>query len=210
MSSPAPAKNFARVCICLIVSFLLIIFFSDKTFALGLDYQTMARLQKGEVVTESLKNQRHHKGAQGVVLINAPPDEVWRLIVNKEYLATFIPKLRKAKILEKGINYQKVFMAVKIYRFLPTFKFTILFDEKNKHKAMIFSKVDGCFQDIYGSIKFIPYKGKTILAYKMYVEVGFFIPSFVGSNSVKKDLPDLLSRIKNQVEKGNSIKQKID
>ncbi len=201
MLSPAPAKNSTRLCICLILSFLLIFFFTRKIFAFSLSYQTVVKLKKGEVVTEELKNQRQHKGAKGLVLINAPPDEVWKLILNKEFLATFIPKLKKARILEKGNNYQKVFMAVKIYRFLPTFKFTILFDQKNKYKKMAFSKIDGCFQDIYGSIKFIPYNGKTILIYTMYIEVGFFIPSFIGSNSVKKDLPDLLSRIKNQAER---------
>ncbi len=200
MLNPAPVKISAKLCICFIVSFLLLILFTNKTFALGLGYQTLAKLKNGKVVTEALLNERHHKGAKGLVLIDAPPEEVWKLIGNKEFLATFIPKLKKAKTLEKGNNYQKVYMAVKIYRFLPTFKFTMLFDEKNKHKKMIFTKVNGCFQDIYGSIKFIPYNGKTILVYKMYIEVGFFIPSFIGSNSVKKDLPDLLSRIKKQVE----------
>jgi ribosome-associated toxin RatA of RatAB toxin-antitoxin module len=161
-----------------------------------------ARLERGEIITKSLTPQLkgNLKGAEAQVLIQSPPEKVWSVLDDQERLAKIIPKFKKIKVLEKTENSQKVYTALKVCPFLPTFKYTLFLDQSEKYRRVKYNKIDGCFSKLYGTWELEPYKGNTILKYRVFFDLGFYVPSFIRSNSLYKDLPEVMSAIKNETE----------
>lgn len=184
--------------IVLVISALLGLNFEVKALQEG----DIPKLERGEVITKSLTPQLkgNLKGAEAKVLIQSSPEKVWNLLDNQEKLAQIIPKFKKIKILEKNENSQKVYTALKVCPLLPTFKYTLLFDQSEKYKRIKFNKIDGCFNKLYGVWELEPYKNSTILTYRVFFDLGFYVPPFVRSNSLNKDLPEIMNTIKNESE----------
>jgi len=168
-----------------------------------LNEDEISKLEKGEVVTKSLTPtlKGNLKGAEAKVLIQSPPEKVWNLLDDQEKMTQIIPKLKKVKILEKNENTQKVYTALKVCPFLPLFKYTLLLDQSQKYKKIKFNRINGCFNKLYGVWEFEPYKNSTILTYRIFFDLGFYVPPFVRSNSLNKDLPEIMNAIKNEIEK---------
>lgn len=188
------------VFICLML-FLLYFNILVKTEASTIN--EINRMQKGEIITKLLTPELKNglKGAQAKILIQAPPEKIWDILSNQENLPEFCPKFKKIKVLEKTDNYQKVEVALKASPLLPLLKYTMTLDTSQKYKKVKFNRIDGCFSKLYGIYELEPCSGGTILNYKMVLDMGFFIPDFICSNGFKKDLPEILSAIKNKVEK---------
>jgi ribosome-associated toxin RatA of RatAB toxin-antitoxin module len=141
------------------------------------------------------------KGAEGRILIKAPPEKVWNLLDNQEKLGTIVPGIKRTKVLEKGQDYQKDMICLSTVPLLPVFKYTLLLDESNKYKEIRFKKISGCFKQLYGTWKFEPYNQDTILVYTMYIDFGFNMPSFLRVYGLNNTLPHTLKAIKSAVEK---------
>lgn len=176
---------------------------------LGLTFETKAlqesevyRLEKGEIITKSLTHslKGNLKGAEAKVLIMSSPDKVWEVLDDQEKLAQIIPKIKKVKVLEKTPSSQKVYTALKVCPVLPTFKYTLYIDEREKYRRIKFNRIDGCFNKLYGVWELEPYKGKTLLTYRLFFDLGFYVPPFIRSNSLNKDLPETMKAIKNATE----------
>jgi ribosome-associated toxin RatA of RatAB toxin-antitoxin module len=163
----------------------------------------ISKLERGEVITKSLTPslKGNLKGAEAKVLIKSPPEKIWNVFDNQEKMAEIIPRLKKVKVLEKNANSQKVYTALKVCPFLPTFKYTLLLDQSQKYKRIKFNRIDGCFNKLYGVWELEPYKGSTILTYRIFFDLGFYVPPFIRSNSLNKDLPEVMNAIKNESEK---------
>jgi len=188
---------------------LIIYFLTSIISCLGVCFEAKAvsesdaaKLERGEIITKSLTPQLkgNEKGAEAQVLIQATPEKVWKVIDDQEKLVKIIPKFKKIKVLEKTENYQKVYNALKVCPFLPTLKYTVLIDEREKYRRIRYNKIDGCFSKLYGSWELEPYKGNTILKYRLIFDLGFHIPSFIRSNGFNKDLPEIMNAIKNATE----------
>jgi len=160
------------------------------------------KLERGVVVTKSLTPflKGNLKGAEAKVLIQSSPEKVWDLLDNQEKLVQIIPKLKKVKVLEKTDVSQKVYTALKVCSFLPLFKYTLFLDQKEKYKRIKFNRVEGCFNKLYGVWELEPYKNSTILTYRIFFDLGFYVPPFIRSNSLNKDLPEVMNAIKNETE----------
>lgn len=185
-----------------VVIFLLLISLNINLGAQAVLPEDIAKLQKGEILTKSLTPNLtgNLKGAEGRILIQASPEKVWKILDDQEKLQKIIPRIKKVKVLEKSADHQKVQTALKVCPFLPTFKYTVFIDESDKYKKMKFNRIDGCFKQLYGVWELEPYKNSTILTYKMFVDIGFYIPPFVRGNGLNRDLPEILSAIRNGAE----------
>jgi ribosome-associated toxin RatA of RatAB toxin-antitoxin module len=140
------------------------------------------------------------KGAEAKILIQSSPEKVWNTLDNQEKLAEIIPKFKKIKVLEKKENSQKIYTALKVCPLLPTFKYTLFLDQSEKYRRIKFNRIDGCFNKLYGVWELEPYKNSTILTYRVFFDLGFYVPPFIRSNSLNKDLPEIMTIIKNKTE----------
>lgn len=162
----------------------------------------IARLESGQVVTRSLTStlKGNMRGGEAKVLIKSSPEKIWCLIEDQEKLARIIPRIRQVKVLEKTNNSQKVYNTLKVCPFLPAFQYILHIDQREKYKRIKFNRVSGSFNKLYGVWELEPYKGYTLLTYRVVFDLGFYVPPFIRSNSLNKDLPEIMNTIKTKSE----------
>ena len=176
--------------------------FSNSALAITIKSEEFDSLEKGNVLQKSLTAQLKGrlKGSESKILINAPAKKVWNILDNKENLPKFIKQIKKAKIVEEKNEQQKVNTIVKLCDLLPSFNYILVFDTSEKYKRMKFKKVGGAFKELFGYFEIIPYEGKTILAYRIYSDPGFYIPEFI-SKALRGDATKIMKSIKREAEK---------
>ena len=177
-------------------------FLAYRANALIIKSNELALLKKGEIVQKSLTAELRDglKGSESKILINAPVEKVWRLLDEKENLPKFISYVKSAKVVSERNELQKVDTTIELCKLLPTFQYTLLFDRSEKYKTMKFKKVDGAFKELYGYFEMIPYNDKTIFAYRIYSDPGFYIPKIV-LRAMGGNAEDIMKSVKREAEK---------
>lgn len=174
---------------------------ADSATAIMVQSDELSSLQRGRVVQKSLTPQlrRGLKGSESKVLIDAPARKVWDVIDKKENLPKFIRQVKNTEILEENKDTQKVSATVRICDLLPTFKYILLFDNSERYRKIKFRKTGGAFKELFGYFEMIPYGDKTIFAYRIYTDPGFYIPEFI-SKRLRGDATDIMLSIKREAE----------
>ena len=189
-------------------SFLLGLFlflsclFSETAFAVTIQTDEYDSLERGIVLQKSLSLQLRGglKGSESKILINAPTRKVWNVLDDKENLPKFIHQIKRASIIEEKNEQQKVVTTVKLCDLLPSFSYILIFDRSEKFKRMKFKKTGGAFKELFGYFEMIPYQDKTILAYRIYSDPGFYIPEFI-CKAMRGDATKIMRSIKKEAEK---------
>ena len=187
-----------------LLGFLLVInfIFVGKADAVIIKSNELALLKKGEIIQSSLSSQLRKglKGSESKILINAPVEKVWKILDEKENLPKFISYVKDAKVISERNDIQTVDTTIELCKLLPTFQYKLLFDRSDKYKTMKFKKIDGAFKELYGYFEMIPYQNKTIFAYRIYSDPGFYIPKTIlkvmGGNA-----EDVMLSVKREAEK---------
>jgi ribosome-associated toxin RatA of RatAB toxin-antitoxin module len=161
-----------------------------------------AFLERGKVLQKSITYESRAKlrGSESKILINASPKEVWNVIDNKENLPKFIKQMKSARVIDDNKSSEKVLTTIKICELLPSFKYILIFDNSEKYKKIKFKKVGGAFKELFGQFEMIPYENKTIFAYRIFSDPGFYIPE-IASRGMKKDAIEIMKSIKREAEK---------
>lgn len=184
-------------------TFLVLCLLNSTTYAQTVQPSEMRRLENGEVLAKSISKtlKGNLRGAEGKVLIEASPEEVWKGLDNQKELYKLMPKVKKITVLEKKENSQKIQTAVKIASFLPAFKYTIQLDQSEKYRRIKFKRLEGCFKDLYGEFNLEPHsKNSTVLTYRLIFDTGIPLPASLSGSGLKQDLPTFLKGIKFKIE----------
>ena len=194
--------NFFRISLKIYLIILTMNLFGLSSDAAVTKQSDIAKLERGEVVTRSLTStlKGNLRGAEAKVLIESSPEKIWYLLDDQEKLAQIIPRIKQVKILEKTNNSQKVYNTLKVCPFLPPFQYTLNIDQREKYKRMKFNRISGSFNKLYGVWELEPYKNNTLLTYRVIFDLGFYVPPFIRSNSLNKDLPEIMNAIKYKSE----------
>lgn len=176
--------------------------FSAKVSAMTISSDEMYSLEQGNVLQKSLTAQLRNglKGSESKILIDAPAQKVWDVLDNKENMPKFIHQVRRAEIVKEDNSEQKVVTTVKLCELLPSFYYVFIFDRSEKYRRMKFKKVGGAFKEIFGYFEIIPHENKTILAYRIYSDPGFYIPEFI-CKALRGDATKIMRAIKTEAER---------
>jgi ribosome-associated toxin RatA of RatAB toxin-antitoxin module len=162
---------------------------------LELEEKEMARLSQGEVLVRSIESEKGF--VQAAILLDAPVEKVWALILDCPNAPKFIPNLKSCVILERHEGWDLIEQRVRLSRLLPD----IICRFRADYKAMQqihFKSISGSLKELEGRWVFqrADGGGKTILFYSVYVNPGFYIPQWVVRLVLEADLPDLLISIR--------------
>ncbi len=177
--------------------------FSECASAIVITSQEYNSLEKGKVLQKSLSAQLRSglKGSESKILINASTQKVWNVIDDKKNFPKFINQVKKANVIEENNNQQKIVTTVKLCEFLPSFNYVLVFDKTEKYRRMKFKKVGGSFKELFGYFEMVPYQqDKTILAYRIYSDPGFYIPEFI-CKALRGDATKVMKAIKTEAER---------
>lgn len=182
---------------------LFLNFFSLSTAdAIIIKSKEIDKLKNGQIIQNSLTKhlRKGLKGSESKILINASVEKVWEMLDNKENLPKFIQYVKKAEVIEEKNNIQEVDTTIELCKLLPTFKYKLIFDGSEKYRKIKFKKTNGAFKELFGYFEMIPYKGKTIFAYRIYSDPGFYIPEAI-CRVMRGNAKNVMKSVKKEAEK---------
>lgn len=158
------------------------------------------QLERGDVII-GLKDIGSTKYVTAQVLINAPPDQVWPIMVNPfEFQGKISPRMKTVEVVADQSNRSVLKFTVDAI-LIPQFTYTVesLYDSG---ASIQFHTVSGMLKDLRGSWVMTPSAGgdKTELTYCMYVDPGFFVPQWMIREAVKSELPKTLTALRDRIQ----------
>ena len=194
----------------LIISGLaLIVIFSDVHATSNLSESQLLQLKSGAVLVDVKQADEPSKGmVEATILIDAPAESIWQIMVNCHEIPTFVPGLKSCRVLAGGENWDIIRHEVKWIWFLP--RLSYVFRTVYQHNRQIdFVKIEGDLREMKGSWRLTQLNetGQTIVRYSVYLDPGFFVPQWVVRRSLRADLPAVLTALRTEVLESRNRKK---
>jgi coenzyme Q-binding protein COQ10 len=187
----------------------LIVIFSDAHATSDLSESQLLQLKSGAVLVAVRQADEPSKGmVEATILIDAPAESIWQIMVNCHEIPTFVPGLKSCRVLAGGENWEIIRHEVKWIWFLP--RLSYVFRTVYQHNRQIdFVKIEGDLREMKGSWRLTPLNetGQTIVRYSVYLDPGFFVPQWVVRRSLRADLPAVLTALRTEVLESRNRKK---
>ena len=169
------------------------------------------RLAAGEVVVSAPKevDASHPRGqVRAAVLIKADPDAVWRVMTDCAQALKFVPGLRKCRVVQSAPDgsWADIEQEVRYSWLLPVVHYVFRAQYDRPHR-IDFHRISGDLKEQQGTwlLTAEPATGATLVEYEVYVEPDFWIPHFLVTRSLRKDLPAVLAGLREHVQRGATL-----
>jgi ribosome-associated toxin RatA of RatAB toxin-antitoxin module len=175
--------------------------FAENEAGLVLSKAQLSKLKGGNILIDVQQSQKQPKGmVSALVLIDAPPATIWKIMTDCPKAPTFVPGLKSCKVLESGKNWEIIRHDVKWIWFFP--KISYVFRANYKiNRRIDFVRIKGDLREMRGSWFLLPLNGtsQTVVNYKVYLDLSFFIPQWLVERSLMTDLPEMLTALREKV-----------
>jgi len=192
-----------------IIFFFLFIFvigssvsiFAENEATLVLSKAQLSQLKGGNILVDVQQSEKQPKGmVSALVLIDAPPATIWKIMTDCPEAPTFVPGLKSCKVLESAKNWEIIRHDVKWIWFFPKISYVFRADYKINSR-IDFVRIKGDLREMRGSWFLLPLNGtsQTVVNYKVYLDLSFFIPQWLVERSLMTNLPDMLVALREKV-----------
>lgn len=185
----------------------------------GLTLEEFEKLRNGKVI---IKTGYHAPGVPeeigsqiaAVIYLKAQIEDVWNTLSDWKSYEHIIPNVQDVKLIEQEDNrvllYFNLLLQVKNIEYFLNYYF---FKEKNLVTFQLDRNKKNDFRRFHGYFKFDPVlndeEGRVQVVYSVDVELGKYFPDFIKNYFAKKDIPKVISNLRNWVER-NQESQKED
>jgi len=170
------------------------------------DPAIQSRLAAGEVVVQSASGddpQHPHGRIRAAVRILAPADTVWGVMIDCNEATAYVPGLRRCRRIDGAADgsWADIEHEVRYSWLLPTIDYVFRARYERPHR-IDFRRVSGDLKEEEGAWLLLPSPdaSATIVEYEVYVDPGFWIPQFLLSRSLRRDLPAALAGLRERAE----------
>lgn len=163
------------------------------------DLPDWGRLSRGEVVVVTDPAGRPHRTVQAAILLEAPAERIWEVMVDCDGAPEFVPGLRECRVVERGDGWEVLQHRVRISSLLPqvTYRFRATY---RRPERIDFVRVSGDLDAMEGSWTLLPLdEGRTVVRYSVYLDPGFLAPQWLVRQALRHDLPELLRALRRRV-----------
>ena len=169
--------------------------------AFRLDQADLARLSRGEVIVQTDQSENGQKGrVEAAILIRSPAAQIWSVMVDCDHASEFIPGLKSCHVMQHGEDAEIIQHRVRFSWLIPTVTY-VFRANYDRFKRVDFKRISGDLRELEGSwiLERVDDGHQTIVIYSVYIDPGFFIPQWLVRVILRKNLPDLLSAVRNRV-----------
>jgi hypothetical protein len=170
------------------------------------DPEVRRRLTAGEVVVQagSAIDPDHPRGrVRAAVLIRARPEAIWGVMTDCRQTPLFVPGLRRCRRLEGAPDgrWDDIEHEIRYSWYMPTVRYVFRADYDRPHR-IDFHRISGDLKQEEGTWLLTPTPdgAATLVEYEMYLDPGFWIPQLLVNRSLRKDLPAILTGLRQRVE----------
>jgi ribosome-associated toxin RatA of RatAB toxin-antitoxin module len=161
----------------------------------------LLQLENGDVLVAVSHAEGSPKGTvEATILIDASAERIWQIMVNCSEIPTFVPGVKDCQVLASGENWEIIRHDVKWMWLFP--KLSYVFRARYQQNRQInFARIEGDLRDMRGSWRLtpLPNSGQTLVRYRVFLDPGFWVPQWIVRNSLKRDLPAVLTALRTKV-----------
>jgi ribosome-associated toxin RatA of RatAB toxin-antitoxin module len=176
--------------------------FAENETTLAFSKAQLSKLKDGNILVDVKRSEKQPKGmVNALVLIDAPPATIWKIMTDCPEAPTFVPGLKSCKVLETGKNWEIIRHDVKWIWFFPKISYVFRADYKI-NRRIDFVRIKGDLREMRGSWHLLPLNGEsqTVVNYEVYLDPSFFIPQWLVERSLMTDLRDMLAALRTRVQ----------
>jgi uncharacterized protein YndB with AHSA1/START domain len=170
------------------------------------DPEVQRRLTGGEVVVQAgsaIDPDRPRGRVRAAVLIRARPEAIWSVMTDCRQTPLFVPGLRHCRRVEGAADgrWEDIEHEIRYSWFMPTVRYVFRADYDRPHR-IDFHRISGDLKQEEGTWLLTPTPdgAATLVEYEMYLDPGFWIPQLLVNRSLRKDLPAILTGLRERVE----------
>lgn len=160
----------------------------------------LERLKSGEILVHVKQVDDLPQGmVEAIVLIEAPAENIWRIMTDCREIPKFVPGVKSCRVLDSGQNWEIIRHEVKWIWLLPKITYVFRADYLPNRK-IDFASIKGDLREMKGKWQLTPLgpDNQTIVRYSVFLDPGFFLPQWLVRQSLKSDLPALLTSLRNK------------
>ena len=159
-----------------------------------------ARLERGEVVTDSQEGHEGRKNARAQFLIAAPPEKIWAAITDYDRYKEFMPYTTESRIVKRTDD--EVWFATALGFSLKTVRYTIHLKLDKPRWRIEWSLVEGDLKHNDGGWQLEPHgdEGDTFVTYWAHVTPLVAVPAFIVNTVTRGSLPSLVEALRKRVD----------
>ncbi len=163
------------------------------------------RLAAGEVVVASSIDASHSRGRiRAAVRIDATPEAIFRIVTDCREALSFVPGLRHCRLVDAAPDgsWQDVEHDVRYSWLLPGVRYVFRASYDRPHR-IDFHRISGDLKEEEGTwlLTRTTDGTATVVEYEVYLDPGFWIPRALVARSLRKDVPAVLSALRDCVER---------
>jgi uncharacterized protein YndB with AHSA1/START domain len=163
------------------------------------------RLAQGQVVVESAHavDAAAPRGqVRAAVRIAASPEYIWRVMTDCAQAPMYVPGLtrcRRVDIAADG-SWEDIEHEVRVSKLLPPIHY-VFHAQYDRPRRMDFHRISGDLKEQNGTwlLTATPDGAATVVEYQVYVDPGFWIPQSLVERMLRKDVPEVLSGLRERV-----------
>lgn len=170
--------------------------------SLGLQPNQIKAIQRGEIVTQ-LKNTHEStlKDVLVVSLIDASPDEVWKVLTDYEKYSKMFPGILKGETRAKNGDTEDHYSLFDYpWPFEDRWTVNRLVHSSDR-RSIKWRRIDGTVKEIVGSWKLIPHEDRTLAIYSVRLDPGIpMIPTWAIDWGSRQVAPNIMKGVRQQVK----------
>ena len=168
------------------------------------------RLAAGEVVVQVVSGadpERPRGAVRAAVRISAPADTIWKIMTDCQQVQIFVPGLRRCRRVDGAADgsWADIEHEVRYSWMLPTVDY-VFRAHYDRPRRIDFRRISGDLKEEEGAWLLMPAPdgSATIVEYEVYLDPGFWIPHFLVTRSLRKDLPAALAGLRERAEQAHA------
>jgi uncharacterized protein YndB with AHSA1/START domain len=170
------------------------------------------RLAAGEVVVQAatqIDPAAPRGGVRAAVRVQASAEAVWRVLTDCTQAPLFVPGLQHCRRIDGAPDgrWEDIELQVRYSWLLPELRYVSRAQYERPHR-IDFHRISGDLKQEEGTWFLTQTEdgSATVVEYEMYLDLGFWIPQFLVARSLRKDVPAVLSGLRNRVEGAKSTR----
>lgn len=177
---------------------------TDTYAVSGLSESQLERLKNGEILVNVKQVGDPPQGMiEAIILIEALAENIWQIMVDCREIPNFVPGVKACRVLDSGQNWEIIRHEVKYAWLLPKLAYVFRADYQPNRK-IDFARIRGDLKEMKGTWRLTPLDrdNQTIVRYSVFLDPGFFLPQWLVRQSLKSDLPAVLTSLRTKVLEG--------
>jgi hypothetical protein len=172
------------------------------------------RLAAGEVVVQAATEidpaaPRGGVRAAAAVRIRASPEAIWSVMTDCSQALLFVPGLKRCRRIDGAPDgrWEDIEHEVRFSWLLPAVRYVFRAQYDRPHRIE-FRRVSGDLKEEEGTwlLTQTADGSATVVEYEVYLDPGFWIPQFLVARSLRKDVPAVLSGLRDRVQGAETAK----